>query len=132
MAWLAWIIAWLLEKDAVAGQPVNAQIYAFLERGVHTQYAALLVAWVIFAVVVTAIIVVAVLWLVQEFSDLNIKITGCCSGCFVVLILGLPFWQWIEWMLAKDLLNSFSRVTGVVDPLRFWGAVIVILSLGAG
>lgn len=132
MAWLAWILAWLLEKDAVAGQPVNAQVYAFLERGVHTQYAALLVAWVIFAVVVALIVAVVVLWLGSEISNLSIKITGCCSGCFTVLLLGLPLWQWIQWTLAKDLLISFSGSTGVVDPLRFWGAVIVILTLGAG
>ena len=89
--------------------------------------------WIWGVVVVIAIALAAISLFGGKNPGLQISASLSCMvfGCFGVILLLLPFFEWITMKLAEGMYNSVS-ISGDVTSGQFWVSLVIFILLGTG
>jgi hypothetical protein len=81
-----------------------------------------LVIWAVISIVIVGTVLLAGKNLLSGITSL---------GCIAIPFAIYPLLQWLLWHVSLILANSWGS-TGIIDPIKFWGIVILFLIAGLG
>lgn len=124
MGYLAYVISgiWMLTQNT-AELSTNQAVKMFLDHAVG-------VAGVFFFIVLAIYLVVGALAIL--FGVSIDSYAGVLAGCNVILATLFPIAAGLVWWMSSVLANSFSATAGIVDPVKFWIALAIIVVSGLG
>ena len=128
MSWISLLIALIITGNNGANLVGNIWWYQYLTNLVTVEQFFFTLSWVIFAVVLIFLIVIAVrVGLNNWFGGL-----GCVSVAILVFLGILPLFEWITLCLARGMLAAFDPVFGILNQGSFILNAILFLLLGVG
>ena len=120
---ISFIIA--LIKTSGFGGTGNAWSYQLLTNFVAVEKFFMTVGWVIFAIFVVIMIVIAV-----NGGFGGLASGGCVTIAVVIWAATLPLLEWVTWLLAKGMLLNFDPVSGIVGSGFWWNLIGIVLLSG--